>query len=155
MDIRHVVVLIVETRSFDCMLGRLYPKSAEFDGLAGDETNIWHRPDGEPQTIAVWNDPTATAQALTIPDPDPGELFADIHLQIYGLAETGAPKPGPAARRSATQPRRNGGGPASRRRRYRCACRTAEESTGPAPVHLTGAAAALDARAHVKAFLGR
>jgi phospholipase C len=96
MDIRHVVVLMLENRSFDCMLGRLYPKSAAFDGLSGDETNLWHRP-GEPQTIAVWNDPTATAQALTIPDPDPGELFTDIHTQIQGLTDSGVPNPGPPA----------------------------------------------------------
>ena len=26
MDIRHVVVLMLENRSFDCMLGMLYPQ---------------------------------------------------------------------------------------------------------------------------------
>ena|SRR5215469_16892188 len=95
MDIRHVVVLMLENRSFDCMLGKLYPKSAEFDGLSGEETNIWHKPGGAPQTIRVWNDPTAAATALTIPTPDPGELFTDIHMQIYGLTGTGAPTSGP------------------------------------------------------------
>jgi phospholipase C len=95
MDIRHVVVLMLENRSFDCMLGKLYQKSSGFDGLGGDESNIWHRSDGMPQQIGVWNDPTATAPALRIPDPDPGELFADIRMQIYGLTETGALNPGP------------------------------------------------------------
>ncbi len=94
MEIRHVVVLMLENRSFDSMLGRLYPKSAGFDGLDGTESNIWHRPDGDQAQILVWNDPAATATALTIPDPDPGELFTDIHMQIYGLTETGAPNPG-------------------------------------------------------------
>jgi len=97
MDIRHVVVLMLENRSFDCMLGKLYPKTAGFDGLSGDESNIWHMPNGDRQQIVVWNDPTATARALCIPDPDPGELFTDIHMQIYGLTDTGAPNPGPPA----------------------------------------------------------
>ena len=35
MDIRHVVVLMLENRSFDCMLGMLYPNSEDFDGLIG------------------------------------------------------------------------------------------------------------------------
>ncbi len=95
MEIRHVVVLMLENRSFDCMLGKLYPKSPGFDGLSGDESNIWHQPDGSQQPVRVWNDPTVTARALCIPDPDPGELFTDIHMQIYGLTETGAPNPGP------------------------------------------------------------
>ncbi len=95
MDIRHVVVLMLENRSFDCMLGMLYPKSAGFDGLSGDETNTWHKPGAAPQAIRVWNDPTVTARALCIPDPDPGELFTDINMQINGLTETGALSPGP------------------------------------------------------------
>ena len=97
MDIRHVVVLMLENRSFDCMLGRLYPKSDAFDGLSGVESNIWHKPDGDQTQILVWNDPNVTAQSLTIPDPDPGELFSDIHMQIYGLDETPASNPGPPA----------------------------------------------------------
>jgi phospholipase C len=90
LDIRHVVVLMLENRSFDCMLGKLYPKSAEFDGLSGDENNVWRRPAGILQTIRVWNDPTVTAKALCIPDPDPGERFTDIQMQIYGLTEADA-----------------------------------------------------------------
>jgi phospholipase C len=66
MDIRHVVVLMLENRSFDCMLGMLYPKSADFDGLSGEESNVWHTPGGAPQAIRVWNDPTVTAKALRI-----------------------------------------------------------------------------------------
>ncbi len=97
MDIRHVVVLMLENRSFDCMFGRLYPKSAGFDGLDGTESNIWHKPRGDQDQILVWNDPAATAQALTIPDPDPGELFADIQMQLYGLTESVAPNSAPPA----------------------------------------------------------
>ena len=89
MDIRHVVVLMLENRSFDCMLGMLYPNSEKFDGLIGTETNTWHKPDGTQQDIQVWKDPALTAQTVCIPDPDPGELFTDIQMQLRGLAADG------------------------------------------------------------------
>src|SRR5665213_2719579 len=78
MDIKHVVVLMLENRSFDCMLGMLYPNSANFDGLKGTDSNTWHKPDGTQQDIRVWKDPALTALTVCIPDPDPGELFTDI-----------------------------------------------------------------------------
>jgi len=37
--IEHVIVLMLENRSFDCMFGKLYPRSASFEGLSGRETN--------------------------------------------------------------------------------------------------------------------
>jgi len=52
-DIRHVVVLMLENRSFDCMLGRLRPAGPDFDGLTGTETNVWHEKAGVEQTVAV------------------------------------------------------------------------------------------------------
>ena len=90
MDIRHVVVLMLENRSFDCMLGMLYPRSDSFEGLTGAEFNTWRGPDGARQDIPVWNDPTLTAETLCIPDPDPGELFTDIQMQLRGVAEDGS-----------------------------------------------------------------
>ncbi len=89
MDIRHVVVLMLENRSFDSMLGMLYPSDGEFDGLTGTETNTWHKPDGTQQVIPIWRSPELTTQNLCIPDPDPGELFTDIHMQIHGLNPDG------------------------------------------------------------------
>jgi phospholipase C len=92
-DIRHVVVLMLENRSFDCMLGQLYPASGTFDGLTGTETNIWHN--GTAQTaFPVWTDPTMGPGDLTVPDPDPGELFTDIHEQLSGKSGFGAPMGG-------------------------------------------------------------
>ena len=96
MDIKHVVVLMLENRSFDCMLGMLYPKSTRFDGLKGTERNCWHKPDGSRQDVPVWKDSTLTAQALCVPDPDPGELFSDIQMQIHGLKNDGTPNRGAA-----------------------------------------------------------
>lgn len=95
VDIRHVVVLMLENRSFDCMLGRLAPSDPGFDGLSGKEANTWHRADAPPSSIGVWNDPTLTAQSVCIPDPDPGELFTDIHMQIRGLDSGGNLNPQP------------------------------------------------------------
>ncbi len=97
MDIDHVVVLMLENRSFDCMLGGLYPDRPEFDGLTLGERNVWHKPDGTTQIVPVWSDPSVTAGTVVIPDPDPGELFADIDMQLQGLNDDGSPNTGPAS----------------------------------------------------------
>ena len=59
--IEHVVVLMLENRSFDSMLGKLYPKGPGFDGLSGDETN--------PQTgvneVRVWGSAAVDAARKT------------------------------------------------------------------------------------------
>ena len=60
--INHFVVLMLENRSFDNLLGRLYPKANTFDGLSGDEFNL--DPAGKP--IHVNNLPGMTADVLTI-----------------------------------------------------------------------------------------
>jgi phospholipase C len=85
MPIQHVVVLMLENRSFDGMLGMLYASGDDFDGLTGTERNIWHRPNGSTVDMPVWKAPALSPEMLCIPDPDPGELFPDIHMQIHGL----------------------------------------------------------------------
>ncbi|MFZ0694455.1 MAG: alkaline phosphatase family protein [Alphaproteobacteria bacterium] len=87
--INHIVVLMLENRSFDNMLGMLYPKSAGFDGLDGTETNL----DANSNPVRVWNRPGTDETTMTIPNPDPGELWADINTQLFGTA-----MPAPAAR---------------------------------------------------------
>jgi phospholipase C len=84
MPIEHIVVLMLENRSFDSVLGTLYAKSDKFDGLDGSETNTFHM-DGASETVAVWSSGTLDATSVCIPDPDPGELFTDIHMQIHGI----------------------------------------------------------------------
>jgi phospholipase C len=86
-DIEHVVVLMLENRSFDCMLGHLYPDRPEFRGLSGAESNKWNG-----QDIPVWVSSQMTAQAACIPAPDPNELFAEMTEQIYGAGK-GPPAP--------------------------------------------------------------
>ena len=83
-QIEHVVVLMLENRSFDCMFGMLSAKVTGLNGLTGNESNVWHGPNG-PTQIPVWNDPTLPSATATIPDPDPGELYKDISLQLRGL----------------------------------------------------------------------
>ena len=84
-DIRHVVVLMLENRSFDSMLGMLRASDDTFDGLTGTEMNTWHQANGSATAIPVWKAPAVSPETLCIPDPDPGELFTDIHMQIHGL----------------------------------------------------------------------
>jgi len=87
-DIDHIVVLMLENRSFDCMLGKLYPKSGSFEGLAGTESN----PDNTGAAITAWNAPGGTDNAaMSIPVPDPGELYTDMNEQIFGSTEVPDP----------------------------------------------------------------
>jgi phospholipase C len=79
-NLSHVVVLMMENRSFDHMLGALKTKYPKIDGLAGHETN----PDstGEPVTVA----PDAAYQSQL--DPDPDHHFPAVDLQIFGGVTT-------------------------------------------------------------------
>ena len=79
-NLKHVVVLMMENRSFDHMLGALYAKYPAIDGLRGHETN----PDSTevPVTVA----PTAEYQSQL--DPDPDHHFPAVDLQIFGGVTT-------------------------------------------------------------------
>lgn len=79
--IEHIVVLMLENRSFDSMLGRLYPGKPEFDGLTGTESNPYH----DHEDIQVWGNAGVDQKSMTVPDPDPGELWTDINMQLFGL----------------------------------------------------------------------
>lgn len=87
-DIAHVVVLMLENRSFDTLLGWLYPDRDDFDGLTGEESNPLTVHDGSARMVRVWNSPAVTPEVACMPDPDPGELFEDINMQIFGLHGT-------------------------------------------------------------------
>jgi len=78
-QIKHVVVLMLENRSFDNMLGKLYAKTPDFDGLDGGETNL----DSQGNPIPTQNIGGTDQAAMSIPDPDPGELWKDINMQIF------------------------------------------------------------------------
>jgi phospholipase C len=85
--IDHIVVLMLENRSFDSLLGTLYPKSDSFEGLNGTEQN----PDANGTPVVVWNSPGTDETTMRIPNPDPGELWTDINMQLFGNS---APPPG-------------------------------------------------------------
>src|SRR5262250_2432852 len=90
-QIDHIVVLMLENRSFDSMLGKLYPKSATFDGLDGTEQN----PDSTGVPVQVWSSTGTDEKTMRIPDPDPGELWTDINTQLFEMPNVGSPAPIP------------------------------------------------------------
>jgi phospholipase C len=75
-NLRHIVVLMMENRSFDHMLGALKAQDARIDGLTGTESN----PDTAGNTVNV--QPLAQFQGQL--DPDPDHHFPGVDLQIFG-----------------------------------------------------------------------
>jgi phospholipase C len=103
-DIDHFVVLMLENRSFDSVLGQLYTDRPDFDGLTGDEYNL----DAAGNKIGVWRGGGIDAAAMSVPTPDPGEMFTDINTQIFGVpnpspVDAHAPNMGGFARNCAAQ----------------------------------------------------
>jgi phospholipase C len=84
--IKHIVVLMLENRSFDNLLGWLYdplndppfnqkpPKN--FEGVWGENLSN-PTVDGLLVPVGRGTDPTA-------PNPDPGEPYEDVYAQVYG-----------------------------------------------------------------------
>jgi phospholipase C len=75
-NLKHIVVLMMENRSFDHMLGGLKTQDPRIDGLSGDETN----PDINNTPVKV--QPQAQYQSQL--DPDPDHHFPAVDLQIFG-----------------------------------------------------------------------
>jgi len=83
--IEHVVVLMFENRSFDNVLGGLYPNKpqSEYNGLTGNETNPKGACNPNADTVKVFQGPT-NIETMVMPFPDPGELFNDMNEQQFG-----------------------------------------------------------------------
>jgi phospholipase C len=82
--IDHVVVLMLENRSFDHMLGFLYPgnvsKSGQpFEGLTGDEFNLGSN--GQRVTVSRIE---PGPDAYYMPGSDPGEGYMATNNELYG-----------------------------------------------------------------------
>jgi len=79
-NLQHIVVLMMENRSFDHMLGALRATHPNIDGLTGAETN----PDSTGVPVAVTPDAAYQSQL----DPDPDHHFPAVDLQIFGGVTT-------------------------------------------------------------------
>ncbi|MBV9928891.1 MAG: hypothetical protein JOZ96_28020 [Acidobacteria bacterium] len=72
--IEHIVVLMMENRSFDNVLGRLYPDDPNFNGVKDSMSNP--RPDGELAYVFAGTD-------MTAPFPDPNEPYDYVYMQEF------------------------------------------------------------------------
>jgi phospholipase C len=81
-SIDHVVLVMLENRSFDHMLGFLYPKSVSFDGLNGTESNL----DAEGNEVRVFKITPDTRNAYYYPLANPAEGFKATNEQLFGSA---------------------------------------------------------------------
>jgi phospholipase C len=74
-NLKHLVVLMVENRSFDHMLGSLTAVDPRIDGLTGTESN----PDTTGAPVLVQDQAQYQGQL----DPDPNHDFASVNAQIF------------------------------------------------------------------------
>src|SRR4051812_8539314 len=77
--LKHIVVLMMENRSFDHMLGSLSAVNPAINGLTGAESN----PDNT--GVEIRAQPLADFQGQL--DPDPDHHFPAVDLQIFGGAK--------------------------------------------------------------------
>jgi phospholipase C len=80
-QIKHIVQLMLENRSFDHMLGFLYPGRADFDGLKGNEECDGVASNSQPVKVFKI---TPGPNAYHRPGCDPGEHFQDTNEQLFG-----------------------------------------------------------------------
>lgn len=74
-NLKHVVVLMMENRSFDHMLGALRTVDQRINGLTGNESNL--DTTNEPAKVQP------QAQFMSQLDPDPDHHFPAVHKQLY------------------------------------------------------------------------
>jgi phospholipase C len=74
-NLKHIVVLMMENRSFDHMLGGLKAQDPRIDGLTGNESNL------DTTGAKVTVQPKALFQSQL--DPDPDHHFPAVDLQIF------------------------------------------------------------------------
>jgi phospholipase C len=86
-SIDHIVVLMLENRSFDHMLGYLYADASNvsaagqpFEGLTGAESN----PDGSGHPVAAYRLTADDPNVYLSPGADPGEGYKATNDQLFG-----------------------------------------------------------------------
>ena len=80
--IKHIVVLMLENRSFDNILGSTFEPDVK-------RSNSFYPPGDEhfPIPIPAFNIGGRNVLSASIPTPDPGEHFQYINQQIFGLKD--------------------------------------------------------------------
>lgn len=78
-SIDHVILLMLENRSFDHLLGYLYPRSATFDGLDGTQSN----PDAAGTEVYVHQITPTTQNAYYYPLANPSEGYLATNQQLF------------------------------------------------------------------------
>lgn len=93
-SITNIVLLMLENRSFDHMLGFLYqgsgnvsPTGQPFEGLTGTESN----PDENGVAVPVYQIQASDANAYFMPGADPGEGYTATNSQLFGSTTAPAP----------------------------------------------------------------
>jgi phospholipase C len=93
MQVNHIVVLMLENRSFDSMLGFLYANQANtsplghpFEGLTGNEFNL----DSKGNKVTVYPIPANDPYLYYYPKIDPGEGFYNTNAQLFGTTTPAA-----------------------------------------------------------------
>jgi phospholipase C len=85
-NLKHIVTVMMENRSFDHMLGGLKAENPKIDGLTGTESNL--DTTNEPAHVK----PLAEFQSQL--DPDPNHHFPSVHQQLFDGATNGKPTMG-------------------------------------------------------------
>lgn len=93
-SINYIVVLMLENRSFDHMLGLLYsatgnvsPTGQAFEGLTGAESN----PDTDGSAVQVFTIAPTDSNAYFMPGADPGEGYTATNSQLFGTTTVPTP----------------------------------------------------------------
>ena len=86
-NIQHVVVLMLENRAFDHMLGFMKASNPEIDGLTGTESN-------PSNPLSPIDHVTVSPSAGFVLTPDPGHSVADTNVQLFASLN-GPPPVGP------------------------------------------------------------
>ncbi|XP_072997450.1 non-specific phospholipase C2-like [Typha latifolia] len=81
--IKTVVVLVMENRSFDHMLGWMKRLNPEINGVTGTESNPISTTDPDSDRVYF-------RDGAHFVDPDPGHSFQEIREQIFGSNDTSA-----------------------------------------------------------------
>ncbi|MBV9084257.1 MAG: hypothetical protein JOZ62_16390 [Acidobacteriaceae bacterium] len=93
-NINHIVVVVLENRSFDHLLGFLYqasgnvsPLGQPFEGLKGNESN----PDGKGGSVQVFPIRPTDPNAYLQPGANPGEGYLNTNSQLFGTTQAPTP----------------------------------------------------------------